>query len=760
MLDECTTTGLAVVIGAGTMGIGIAAQLANAGWRVRLLDVVGRDAESRNACAEAGLARLARSRPPLLFLPEFISQIDAGNTTDDLACMAGADWVVEAIVENMEAKREIVSKIAEHAGDGTVVTSNTSGLNLSQMAASFPDTFRSRFFGSHFLNPPRYLKLLEVVPTTSSYPLIVAGFIRFAEQKLGHRVVVARDTPGFISTRIWIEHLLESIRLAVESGITVEEADYLTGPLIGRPRSGTFRMADIVGLDVICAIAANQYAALPEDPFRDRLVPPDVLQELVKSGQLGEKTGAGFYRKAGNEILSLDLNTGTYRSRVEPAIKLLNVNAKWPLPERMKAIINSEESPEREYVNDLLDSLHNYVSYVGPLVANDVAAVDNVMKWGFQWEMGPYAIEDLRLSKSNYFADKGGERQAIDFCSNSLKTIVDPPEYVTLAELKSRSRTVLEAPEGALVDMGDGVACIELRTKMNTFGPALCDLFDRARERAERDFLALVVGSDSPNFSAGFNLTLFLEAVPKEDWEGIDGMLRQVQNTFMALKYSSIPSVAAVRGYTLGGGCECAFACSAIQASPELKMGLPELPAGLIPAGGAFKELLFRTFETWDGGSDAFPRSDRAFDFIVAYPNSSSAAHAKKLGLLRKGDAISRNADQLLFDAKQKALELANGRYEPPVKRGVWAVGAEGLARMRMAIHGHCTGISTISEHDRLIADRVAYVMCGGPLSMPQEVSEAYMLNLEREVFLALVREPKTVDRIRHLLETGKPLSN
>jgi 3-hydroxyacyl-CoA dehydrogenase len=397
---------------------------------------------------------------------------------------------------------------------------------------------------------------------------------------------------------------------------------------------------------------------------------------------------------------------------------------------------------------------------VGPLVAEDVTAVDNVMRWGFQWELGPYEIEDLRGITPKYYGKSGADRTALHFAEKGLKTVIVEPEYATIADLKSAGRTVMEAPEGALIDMGDGVACLEMRTKMNTFGPQLCDFFDLARDRAEREFCALVTGSDAPYFSAGFNLKLFLEAAPKEDWAAIDAMLHQVQNTFMSLKYSSIPSVAAVKGYTLGGGCECAFACSAIQAAPELTMGLPELPAGLIPAGGAFKELLKRTFEGWDGKSDAYPRADRAADFIVAYPPSSSAAQAKKMGLLRDCDGISRNADRLLFDAKQRALSLANDGYSPPVKRGVWAVGAAGLARMQVAINDHFNSIRRITEHDRLIANCAAYVMCGGPLSAPQEVSEQYMLNLERVVFLTLVQQPKTIARIEHLLATGKPLSN
>ena len=372
MLSEKSTSGNAVVVGAGVMGGGIAAQLANAGWRVKLLDVASNDAAARNLAAQNGLDRLAKGRPSLMFLPEYASRIEIGNTTDDLGCMADADWIVEAIIENLQAKQSLLAAVELHAGSNTVVTSNTSGLNLNEMSAKCGDQFRSRFFGSHFLNPPRYLKLLEVVPTPVTDSNVVAGFIRFAEQVLGHRVVSAGNSPGFISTRIWIEHLLESIRLAIEFGLTVEETDYLTGPLIGRPKSGTFRMADIVGLDIVCAIAANQHAALPDDLYCDKLVASDVLLSLASQGLLGEKAGAGFYKREGKTILSHDLKAGLYRERIEPDFPQMAAIAKSPLAERLRTISADHSSLDGRYLNSLLDLLHEYVSYVGPMVAENV----------------------------------------------------------------------------------------------------------------------------------------------------------------------------------------------------------------------------------------------------------------------------------------------------------------------------------------------------------------------------------------------------
>lgn len=763
MIDEQSLTGNAVVIGAGTMGGGIAAQLANAGWQVRLLDVAGpdpNDKKTRNLAAQMGLDRLIKNRPALLFLPEYAGRIQVGNTTDNLDWLESADWVVEAVVENREVKASLLAQIEACVSSEAVVTSNTSGLSLTEMAVGRSASFRSRFFGSHFLNPPRYLKLLELVPTADSDAERVAGFQRFAEGVLGHRVVITKDTPGFISTRIWIEHLLESIRIAVEQGLTVSEADYLTGPLLGRPRSATFRMADLVGLDIIAAIAANQFAGLPEDMFRERLQLPGVVEKLIASGRLGEKTGAGFYKREGRDILVLDLQSGEYVSRQEVRIDAVEALLKRPLAERLAAFSLERATRWGAYLESVLDSLTDYVNYAAPSIAETVLDIDHVMRWGFQWEQGPFELQDSRKGEQRYYAGSGQERKVYRFASETLVPAPTEPEYATLAALKTEGKTVFETLDGALVDMGDGVVCLEMRTKMNTFGPGLCETVNQARERAEKEFRALIIGSDAPYFSAGFNLKLLLEAYPKGDWSGIDAMLHEVQATFMGLKYAKVPTVAAVRGYTLGGGCECAFSCAAIQASPELIMGLPELPVGLIPSGGAFKELLFRTMEGWDGASDPYPRLEKAFDLIVTAPNTGSAAEARKIGLLRNTDSISHNADRLLYDAKHKALALANAGYRPPAKRGVWVLGQEGLARLRMAIHWHCGAHPEISAYDRHIADRIAYVMCGGDLSHPQEVSEQYLLNLERKVFQTLVSDARTEARIRHMLETGKPLKN
>lgn len=763
MVNEKSITGKAVVIGAGTMGGGIAAQLANAGWQVWLLDVPGpdpSDKKSRNQAAAAGWERVLKNRPPLLFLPEFAGRIHVGNTEDDLNVLRDADWVVEAVAEKMDVKRAVMAQIEAHAEPETIVSSNTSGLSLAGMTAARSPGFRSRFLGTHFLNPPRYLKLLEVVALPETNSEVAAGFARFAERVLGHRVVFAKDTPGFISTRLWITHLLHTFHLALEHGLTVEEVDTLTGSLIGRPKSATFRMADLVGLDIIASIARNQYDSLPHDPYRNTLVPPDFFQKLVAEGRLGEKTGAGFYKRDGRDILTLDLNTLEYRPRQEVRVEAVEALLKQPLPERFRALEN-EGDDWAKFLNELLDSLVVYIQQVGLEIADDALAIDRVMRWGFGWELGPLEMGEFRteMREPAYYTGTGAKRRYRVFGHKELQPMPQELEYLVLSDLKAAGKTVREIPEASLIDLGDGVACLEFHTKMNTFNPALSAFVHTAREIAERDFAALVIGNEATHFSAGYNLNLFLDAIASEDWNALDTMLHDVQFAFLGLKYASVPVVVAPHGYTLGAGCECSLHCHAIQAAPELVMGLPELNVGVIPAGGGTKEMLTRAMADWNGEGDPFPHVERVFDLIAFPKNSGNAEDARKMGFLRPSDTISRNADRQLYEAKEHALGLANAGWQPPVKQDIWVLGEETLARLRMKLHWqHRAGAMT--DHDRRIADRVAYILSGGNLPAPQPVREDYLLRLEREVFIELAHEPKSVERMKHVLATGKPLKN
>ncbi len=802
MLDEHSTAGIAAVIGAGTMGGGIAAQLANAGWQVKLLDVPSDGQADRNQAAEAGLHRLQSARPPLLFLPEFAERIETGNTADNLDWLGEADWVVEAVAERMDVKQAVLAQIEAHCGPETVVSSNTSGLSLQEMVRPRSRGFQSRFLGSHFLNPPRYLKLLEVVPLPETDAAFAARFVRFAEQVLGHRVVIAKDTPGFISTRIWIHHLVTSLRTALDQGLSIEEADYLTGAFLGRPRSGTFRMADIVGLDIVAAIAANQHAALQSDPHRDDLRLPETVESLIEAGRLGDKTSAGFYMREGKAILALDPTTGRYRPRGDVHIPEAESLLKLPLPERLPRLAGDRQTKAGRFVNTILDSLNRYAEYAGPLVASDTLSVDNVMRWGFQWELGPFEIEDLRTGQSHSFRGAGRSRQirvfapgeepigytsinsepqdtpgisepapsppypltpspahpAISSPSHAFAAIPQRPEYLTLAECKAAAQMVFETTDGALIDIGDRVACLEFRTKMNTFSPGLCETVNRGLEIAVREFSAMVIGTDGPHFSAGYNLKLLLDAANAEDWDAIDTMLREVQSTFLALKYAAIPVVAAVRGYALGAGCECALHCAAIQAGPELAMGLPELSAGLVPAGGGVKELLALAMADWDGKTDASPRVERAFRQIALNPVSGSAAETRKFGLLRPADAISRNADRLLFDAKKRALTLAQAGFEPPAEQTIQVLGPTAYQRLIVEIEAQQEAC-VFTEHDSYIARLAAAILACGTAA-EKNVSEQRLCDLERSTLIQLAHHPKSIARMKALLDTGKPLKN
>ncbi|HLV79036.1 MAG TPA: 3-hydroxyacyl-CoA dehydrogenase NAD-binding domain-containing protein, partial [Chthonomonadaceae bacterium] len=606
MLNEKSVRGTAAVIGAGTMGGGIAAQLANAGWQVRLLDVAGpdpKDPKTRSQAAMAGLERVRKNKPPLLYLPEFAERIQVGNIEDDLGGLRDADWIVEAVAEKMEVKRQVMAQIEAHARPEAVITTNTSGLSLREMTQGRSLDFKRRFLGSHFFNPPRYLKLLELIALPETDPDVAAGFARFAERVLGRGVVMARDTPGFISNRLGMWTLLDTIHTALEEGLTVEEVDTLTGPLIGRPRSATFRLADIIGFDIIADIARSQYARLPEDPYRDRLLLPEPMQRLMAAGRLGEKTGAGFYTREGKEILALDFETLDYRPRREVQIEAVEPLLKRPLAERFAQIAQASETPWGQFLNRILRALIAYARHIGPEVADDALAIDRVMQWGFNWEMGPFEIADVMRAPEDavHYSGAGAQRKVRLFGAADLQPVPAEPEYLSLAALKAEGKTVHSSPEGTLVDLGDGVACLEFHTKMNTFSPPLTAFVNTAREIAERDFAALVIGNQGAHFSAGFNLKVFLDAIAASDWGGIDAMLRALQDAFMGLKYARVPVVAAPHGYTLGGGCECVLHCREVQAAAELFLGLPETSVGILPAGGGTTEMLARAMAAAEG---------------------------------------------------------------------------------------------------------------------------------------------------------------
>ncbi len=736
----------AVVIGAGTMGGGIAAQLANAGWNVALLDTT-------HEAAGNGLSRLKANRPPLLFLPEFADKIQTGVFAESADVLKNADWIVEAVAEKMEIKQSVMEFVAAHCGEQTLVSSNTSGLNLHEMVSNLPVEFRRRFFGTHFLNPPRYLKLLEVVPIADTNRELLARFVEFAEETLGHRVVMAKDTPGFISTRIWITHLLDTMHTALEQNLSVAEVDAVTGTFLGRPKSATFRMADIVGLDIIAAIAKNQYNALPNDPMRERLKLPDKVQALIDSGRTGAKSGAGFYKRDSKEILMLDWATLDYCAAPLLDTSEYDALVKHSITARAEFLRSHPADRLGHFVQTILESLFGYVMVVAPEIADDVLSVDNVMQWGFGWEQGPFQFSDKFYARQWHYHTRNEPpyRMMRVFAESDLQPVPETPDYLDLNQLEADGKVFLESPVGSLIDLGNNIACLAFKTKMNTLNPELCAFMDEAITFAEANLQGLVIGNQGAHFSVGYDLKLLLAAIEAKDYPRVDEMMHAVQSVYSRLKFSRLPIVAAPHGYTLGGGCEGVLQCRWVVPVAELQMGLPETLAGLVPTGGGMKELLLRT----DGTLDSLLKT---MQLLILPPTSANAYEARKLGLLASDELILHNTDMRISWACDIAREMAANEVEPRVPVRMIRQG-DAMRKSLMAAWQESVQGQSVSEFDVLLAEQIAEFLCGTTAAQEQ-ISEEQLLSHEREIFQRLIRLDKTTERIRHLLETGKPLKN
>ena len=577
--------------------------------------------------------------------------------TKDLAVLRDADWVVEAVAERLDIKRALLARVEAYVSPTALVTSNTSGLSLAGMSAHLTPDLQRRFFGTHFLNPPRYLKLLEVIPTPATDPALFSDFCTFAENAMGHRVVVAKDTPGFISTRLWIAHLMDSIHTAIELGIDIELVDSLTGALVGRPNSATFRMADLVGLDIVASIARNQYEALPNDPLRERLSPPDVMQKLIAAGHVGEKTGAGFYRRVDGQILVLDLKELKYRPRKPVAPDLAH-----------------------PYLDAILARFFDYARTVRPEIADSEIDVDHAFQWGFGWARGPLTMDAER---------HGG----------LLPTPAPSTVYLQLDH-----QPVLRHTETAtLRDLGDGVACLEFHTKLNVFSPAQLENLAETVAYAERDFLGLVIGNQGAHFSAGYDLRRLVEAMERGDLSAIEREMKLCQDVFLALKYARIPLVGAPHGFTLGAGAECALHCARLHCAPETYFGLPEVAIGVIPCGGGVKERLYRLGD-----------QKKTLDALLGNRNTTSAYEAQLHGWLREKDTISRNADRRFYEAKELTLSLADdwhGREEEPE-----IAPTHSLSELADAVEAR-RAEGNLTDHEARIGASLARVLGGGPLT-------------------------------------------
>jgi 3-hydroxyacyl-CoA dehydrogenase len=758
----------AAVLGAGTMGAQIAAHLANAGVPVLLLDLTPE-------IARDGFARARRLKPDPLFTSGAAHLVMTGGFDERWADLAHVDWIIEAVVEQLDVKRAILERLEPVRAAATIVSSNTSGIPIAAIAAGRGAPFRRHWLGSHFFNPPRYLHLLEVIPTADTDPAVVNAVRHFADHQLGKGVVIAKDTPNFIANHIGLYGIVQAVK-AIESGeYTVEEVDAITGPALGRPKSATFRTTDIAGIDVVAHVLRNLAERLTSERTRQMFALPPLVSALVERGALGEKSGRGFYeRRKGasgeSEILALDPNTMEYRAP-QPA-RLPSIEAAKSIAdvrERTKTLFLGRDKVGT-FLRRTLAPLLVYTARVAPDIAHSIDDVDRAMKWGFGWELGPFEVWDAIGIKEVLEATGTGTADAPPLVAEALAAGrnrfrddgVPPasPDLQILRSARDRSRIVRQNPGASLIDLGDGVLAIEFHSKMNAIGGDTLQMIHAGVKEAAANFAGLVVGTEASNFSAGANLMLLLLEAQEGNWDEIDAMVRAFQGATQALRYADVPVVAAATGLALGGGCEMALHADRVQASVETYIGLVEAGVGLIPAGGGTKEMAARSAEARpDPRADLLPFVQQAFELIGFGKVSSSAAHARELGLLRDIDRVTMNAERLIADAKALALARAEEGYQPPAPREIAVGGATLLAALKLGVH-LAWRAGRISDHDALVGRTLAFVLAGGSLPHPTIVSEQYLLDLEREAFLKLCGERKTLERIQHTLKTGKTLRN
>jgi 3-hydroxyacyl-CoA dehydrogenase len=764
------------VVGAGTMGSGIAALAASAGIPVLLLDIPAAGAD-RRATARAGVERARKAKPAAFMDPGRASAIEIGNTEDDLARLGECDLIVEAIIEQLEPKRALYERLEPLLPAHAIVASNTSGIPIHLLTEGRGDAFRQRFLGMHFFNPPRYLHLLEIIPTAETSPDTLDTARRFSDELLGKGIVVARDVPGFVANRLGVYGMVLAMRLMEQHALTIDQVDVLTGVLTGRSKSATYRTADLSGIDVIAHVTSGLSETTGEDFSLSAWV-----RKLIEAGRVGEKSGAGFYRKVGKEIQTLDWHSGEYVPQAKPETPELARLITLRLPERFAAFRDWTGS-DAAFVKEYLLRFSHYVLSTTPAIAYDLAAVDHAMEWGYAWEIGPFKQMDLlgidwlrrqfaamqldepallREATDGFYSADGTQVLSL---SGGYELIPREPGEIRLAELhlpSNRARRVLEHSDSAsLLDAGHGVAVLEFHSKMNTLGQGVIEMIHRALDRIERDGLTgLVIGNEDPRtFTAGADLMMIQKLAEGGDWKTTEIAVRRFQDTAQRIRQSPFPVVAAPFGLTLGGGCEFSLHADQVQAHAELYMGLVEVGVGLIPAGGGTTELLFRFSRDLVPyvEADPFEAVKRAFQLIAMATMSTSALDARRIGFLRDCDRITMNRDRLIADAVARVVDLAP-EYVAPLPTTITALGKEALGNLRYAAWAMHEG-GQITEHEVRIAHELAYVLAGGD-GPPRVVTETDMLDLEREAFLTLLGTKETQERVKHMLKTGKALRN
>jgi 3-hydroxyacyl-CoA dehydrogenase len=786
------------VLGSGVMGSRIACHFANIGCDVVLLDILPFDLDEarkdrpqeRNRIVDGALQATLKARPAALYDKAFAGRIRTGNFTDDLALVADADWIIEAVIENLDIKKELFDKVEAHRKPGTIISSNTSGIPIAKMLDGRSEDFRRHFLGTHFFNPPRYLRLLEVIPTPETDPAVTEFCMAFGSLQLGKTTVRCKDTPAFIANRVGVFSMMTIIGLMREMDLSVEEVDALTGPISGRPKSATFRTADVVGLDTFIKVADNLYADCPEDEARETFRIPDFVRTMAEKGWIGDKGGQGFYKKLKDadgkrQILALDLATMDYKPADKPRFDA--VKAAKPVDDLRKRlrVLHGAEDNAGDFYRQAAWRISRYVSHRVPEIADALYQVDDALRAGFGWELGPFEVWDalgvaetaaamkeagyapaawvdemLAAGAESFYKVEGGRRLYWDRASGAYAPVPGTESFIILDHYRDRA-PVWKNSGATLHDIGDGVLCLEFHTKMNAMGAEIIEGLRKAYDTAEDGWAGLVIGNDAANFSAGANIMMMLMLAMEQEFDELNMAIKAFQDTVARARFCAVPVVVAPHGLTLGGGCELTMHGDAAVAAAETYIGLVEVGAGLIPGGGGTKEFALRAAYAYREGDVELNVLQDKLLTIAQAKVATSAEEAFGLGILRRGtDRVVLHRDRLLAEAKAEVLALHREGYVAPTPRqDVRVLGRTALGSFHVAIDS-MRRANYISDHDALIAGKLAHVITGGDLSQPQEVSEQYLLDLERETFLSLLGERKTLERMQHILQTGKPLRN
>ncbi len=792
------------VLGSGIMGSRIACHFANIGVEVLLVDILPKELSPeeqfkgltlenknvRNRIVNTALETAVKSNPSPVFTKKVLNKISTGNFEDNMKDIASCDWVIEVVIERLDIKKSVYDQVEKHRTPGTLITSNTSGIPIHLMAEGRSEDFQAHFCGSHFFNPPRYLRLLEIIPTPHTKPEVVDFLMHYGDKFLGKTTVLCKDTPAFIANRVGVYSIMALLHLVEKMDLSVEEVDKYTGPALGRPKSATFRTTDVVGLDTMINVAGGLYSNLPNDKAHNLFELPGYVKKMQENKWLGDKTKQGFYKKVkgenGNsEILSLDLKTLEYKPQQK--IKSATLEATKPienLRERMKVFAKGTDKAG-EFFRTSFFGLFEYVSDHIPEISDELYRIDDAMRAGFGWELGPFevwdalgvkeAVEDMKkygneaapwvhemldAGNTSFYKVEDGIKKYYDIPTKSYKVVPGADAFITLNNIRP-TNTIWKNAGTTITDLGDGILNLEFHTKMNTIGAEVIQGINKAIDLAEKYYRGLVIGNDGANFSAGANIGMIFMAAVEQDWDEINLAIKAFQNTMMRVRYSSIPVVAAAHNLTLGGGCELCLHADHVQTNAETYMGLVEFGVGLIPGGGGTKEFALRLSDEFKEGQIEQTALRDRFLTIGMAKVSTSGEQAYELGYLQKGKySITMNRSRLISDAKAKAIELAEAGYTKPVQRkDIRVLGKSGLGIVYAGANTMYSG-HYISEHDKKISEKLGWVLCGGDLSAPTLVSEQYLLDLEREVFLSLCGEKKTLERIQSILSKGKALRN